>query len=62
MVKWFSNFQIESAIKNLNDSDLNENTVSVFPASHMSKFMDFKSLISEKEANIHALLPVLIGQ
>ena len=49
MLKGISNFQIESAIKNLNNDDLNENSVGVFPANHMSKFIDFKSLISEKK-------------
>ena len=52
MLKGISNFQIESAIKNLNNDDLNENSVGVFPANHMSKFIDFKSLISEKKRQI----------
>ena len=56
MLKGISNFQIESAIKNLNNDDLNENSVGVFPANHMSKFIDFKSLISEKKGKYPFLI------
>ena len=43
-----SNFQIEEAFKNINDSDINDNFVGVFPANQMTKFIDYKSMISEK--------------
>ena len=52
MSKEISNFQIESAIKYLNGDDLNENFVGIFPANHMSRFIDFKSLISKKRESI----------
>ena len=42
-----SNFQIE-AFKNINDSDINGNFVGAFPANQMTKFIDYKSMISEK--------------
>ena len=43
-----SNFQIENAIKNIGDDDLNDNFVGVFPANYMNKFIDHDSMISEK--------------
>ena len=46
MLEGISNFQVESAIKNL--SDINENFIGVIPASRMNRFIDYKSLISEK--------------
>ena len=48
MSKGISNFQIESAIKNLNNEHMLQNVVSVFPANHMNKFINFKAMISEK--------------
>ena len=56
MLKGISNFQIESAIKNLNDNEINENFISVFPANHMNKFIDYKSLLSEKKGNYSFLI------
>ena len=48
MPKGISNFQIEDAIKNLQDDAIMKNFVGVFPANHMKKFINFKSMISEK--------------
>ena len=48
MPKGISNFQIEDAAKNLEDDNIMKKIVSVFPAKHMNKFIDFKSMISEK--------------
>ena len=48
MLKGISNFQIKSAIENLTDNDINENFVAVFPANHMNRLIDYKSLVSEK--------------
>lgn len=53
MLKGTSNFQIKSAIENLTDNDINENFVAVFPANHMNRFIDYKSLVSEKKASIY---------
>ena len=50
MLERISNFQVESAIKNLNN--INENFIGVFPANRMNTFIDYKSLISEKKASI----------
>ena len=43
-----SNFQIENAIKNIGDNDLNDNFVGVFPSNYMNKFIDHTSMISDK--------------
>ena len=43
-----SNFQIENAIKNIGDNDLNDNFVGVFPSNYMNKFIDHTSIISGK--------------
>ena len=56
MSKRISNFQIQQAIKNLNDDDITKNFVGIFPAHHMSKFIDFKSMISEKTGKYHFLI------
>ena len=48
MLKGISNFQIKSAIENLTNNDINENFVAVFPANHMNRLIDYKSLVSEK--------------
>ena len=47
MSEGISNFQIEEAFKNLNDSDINDNFVGAFPATQMTKFIDYKSIMSD---------------
>ena len=49
MSKGITNFQIENALKNINDKDLNDNFAGVFPANRMSRFIDYKTMISEKK-------------
>ena len=56
MLKGISNFQIESAIKNLNDNDINENFIAVFPANHTNKFIDNNSLISDEKGKYPFLI------
>ena len=46
------NFQVEEAFKNLNDPDINDNFVGAFPANQMTKFIDYKSIMSEKKRKI----------
>ena len=46
--KGITNFQIETALKNINDEDLNDNFLGVFPANEINRFIDYKSMISEK--------------
>ena len=53
MAKGISNFQIEEALKDIDDPDINDNFVGVFPANQMNRFIDYKTMISEKKkANI----------
>ena len=49
MSKRITNFQIETALKNINDEDLNDNFVGVFPANEINRFIDYKLMISEKK-------------
>ena len=56
MLKGISNFQTESAIKNLNDNDINEIFFDVFPTNHMNRFIDYKSLIPEKKGKYPFLI------
>ena len=50
MSKGITNVQIENAFKN--DEDINDNFVGVFLANQMNRFIDYKTVISEKRANI----------
>ena len=50
MSKGISNIQIENALRNLDDKDINDNFVGVFPANHMNRFIDYKTIILEKKA------------
>ena len=56
MSKGIANCQIENALKNLNDGDLNENFQGVFPANQMNGFIDYKSMISEKKGKYHFII------
>ena len=49
MAKGISNFQIENALKNIKDDDIDENFVGVFPSNYMNKFIDHAAMISEKK-------------
>ena len=49
MSKGITNFQIETALKNINDPDIDDNFVGVFPANHMNRVIGYKSIISEKK-------------
>ena len=57
MSKGISNFQIENALKNMNDDDINDNFVAV-PSNHMNTFIDHAAMISEKRQNIPPLLQI----
>ena len=50
MVKGISNIQIENALRNLgDDEDISDKFAGVFLANHMNRFIDYKTLISEKK-------------
>ena len=54
MSERISNWQVEEAFKNLNDPDINKKFFDAFPANQMTKFIDSKSMMSEKMENIHS--------
>ena len=49
MSKGINNFQIENAIKNIGEDDLDDNFVGVFPSNHLNKFINHAAMISEKK-------------
>ena len=49
MAKGISNFQMENALKNINDEDINDNFVGIFPSDHTNKFIDHIAMISGKK-------------
>ena len=52
MSKGISNIQIEKPFREPNDQDIDENFVGVFPANHMNRFINYKTMISEKKESI----------
>ena len=56
MSEGISNFHIEEALRNINNPDINDNFVGAFPANHTNKFIDYKSVISEKEGKLPFLI------
>ena len=48
MMVGISNFLIEKAIKNMEDDDLIDNFIGVFPFKYMNKFIDHAAMISDK--------------
>ena len=56
MSKGISNFQIEEAFKNMEDEDINNNFVGVFPSNYMNKLTDHKMMISEKKGKYPFLI------
>ena len=47
MSKGIRNFQMENALKNMNDEDIDYNFVGVFPSNRMNKFINHAAMISE---------------
>ena len=47
-----SNIQTEKAFKELNDQGIDESFVVVFPANHMNRFRDYKTMVFEKRERI----------
>ena len=52
MSKRISNFQIENALKNMNNEDIHDNFVGVFPSNHVNKFFYHAVMIFEKNGKI----------
>ena len=49
MSKGISNFQIEKTLENINDEDINNNLVGVFPSNYMNKCTKHAVMISQKK-------------
>ena len=49
MTKAISNFEIERVIKEINNNDLNENSVDLFPSNRINKFTMFERMIPGKK-------------
>ena len=47
MAKGISKIQNKSALRNLHDEDINDTLKVFFPANHMNRFLDYKTIISE---------------
>ena len=56
MPKGIWNFQIEQEIKNIAEDDMMKNFVGVFLPNHINKFINFKSMISEKTGKYSFLI------
>ena len=50
------NLQIENAIRNIGDEDLDDNFVGVFPSNHMNKFINHAAKTSEKKGKYPFLI------
>ena len=48
MSKGISNFEIEKIFKKINNEDINENFLSVFPSHKMNKFSMFEKMMPGK--------------
>ena len=62
MSKGISNFQIENAIKNTGDEDLDDNFVGVFLSNHMNNFINHAAMISEKQGKYPFIKAVHNGE
>ena len=56
MSKEMTNFQTDAALKNINDENLSDNFVGVFPANEMNRFIDCKLMISEKKGKYRFII------
>ena len=56
MSEGISNFQIGEALRNLKNPDINGNFVGAFADNHMNKFIDYKSMISQKKGKYPFLI------
>ena len=49
MSRGISNSQIKNTLKNIDDEDIDDNFVSVFPSNHLNKFSNNAAMISKKK-------------
>ena len=57
MAKGISNFQIEKVPKDIDDPDINDKFVGVFPTNQMNRFIDYKTTVLERKSKY----PFIIG-
>ena len=55
MAKGISNFQID-ALKNMNNDDIDDNFVGVFPSNHVNQFIDHAAMISERKGKYSSIV------
>ena len=56
MNKVISHFQIENALKNRDDEDIDNNFVGVFQSNHMNKFINHVAMISDKTGKYPSII------
>ena len=61
MSRGISSVQIEKTFEKLNDEDINDNFVGVFPANRMNRFIIYKTVMLKKKENIILLLQTLMA-
>lgn len=52
MTKGILSIQIAKPFKEQSDQDIEKNFVGIFLANHMNRFIDYKTMISEKKESI----------
>ena len=55
MWKGISNFEIEKIFKEINNSDISENFIGVFPSDKANKFIMFEKTIPGKKISVYSL-------
>ena len=56
MSKGMTNFQIDDVLKNLKDEDIKESFVCVFLKNQMNRFIDYKTMISERKRKYPSII------
>ena len=56
MSKGISNFQIEKALENINDEDINNNFVGLFLSNYMNQFINHAAMISQKRGKYPCII------
>ena len=51
-----SNFQIEDAIKKIDEEDLLDNFVEVFPSNYMNQFINHSAMIEDKKGKYQFII------
>lgn len=57
MSRGISNILIEKAFRDLNDEDIDDNFVGVFPGNHINRFINCKTMMLEKKGKYTFIVP-----